>query len=296
MDYLCETVGLTKSYKTGLGLDNVSIQLERGKIYGLVGVIGSGKTTLMRILAGLVLPTSGSFTLHGRAGFLFERAVGYDTLTLAQNLAVSQKIRGSGGKDRVNGISERAGLQRDEMYKIYRNTSEATKKRYGVALALLSDPELMVLDEPFAGMDSSGVRDFQKVLRELQHSTGVTMLVSAHNLSSVYRLATDFIFLHNGRVIQLMTYNELVSRCGQTLELRTNRPDDTYVFLQRKLSAEAFKRNEDGSFTIYALDIKQETVNDWMYQQGIIVESLEQKGKSIDDFFLELTRGGARYV
>jgi ABC-2 type transport system ATP-binding protein len=234
-DYVLETVGLTKKYGTLTALSDVNIRLRRGHIYGFVGSNGAGKTTLMRIVAGLARPTSGRISLFGaqnerenmenrrRAGFIIEQPVFYGDMTAVQNLKAQGILQGklsNSGKSalkadrkKIQELLSMAGLSGDTQRKRLRNYSTGMKQRYGIAFALLGNPELLVLDEPFNGLDVEGMDDITKLFSGLCEENGMTIFISSHQLNRLHQLATDFIFIHNGKIIEEIDGAQLDIRC-----------------------------------------------------------------------------------
>ena len=210
---------ISKRYGKQQALDHVSFTLESGHIYGFVGNNGAGKTTLFRILAGLVAPNSGSITLLGastpkelraarrKVGFLLPRESFSEDLTALQNLMAFQRLRGYHDENE-------AGLDEDHArrWKL-QSLSTGEFQRVAIAAVQLGSPQLLVLDEPQNGLDPTAVHEFRQHILAMQQE-GMTVILSSHILSELYLLATDFIFIHHGRILRTMIKSALDEQRG----------------------------------------------------------------------------------
>ena len=220
-------VSLRRERMTFTALEGVDLNLEAGHIYGLVGNNGAGKTTLMRIIAGLVLPSGGTFTLFGanserelfsarqRMGALIARPTGYDHLTLRQNLASQAMLIPEDRRADISALCDMVGLEEGPQNRRLWMASTGEKQRYGLAAALLGSPELLLLDEPMNGLDPRGIVDTRELLLRLNREKGMTILISSHLLTELHQAATDYLFLHRGRVLETVTAGELDRRIGE---------------------------------------------------------------------------------
>ncbi|HPM08031.1 MAG TPA: ATP-binding cassette domain-containing protein, partial [Bacilli bacterium] len=204
-DIVVETKGLTKKYGTTLALNNVSISVHRGEIYGFVGRNGAGKTTLIRVLTGIANPTSGSFTLLGAAtkneqkearkhiAAMVETPALYMNMTAHDNLRTTLILKGLKDESLIRSRLEEVGLS-DVIAssKKAKDFSLGMKQRLGIAMALLGDPELLILDEPTNGLDPEGIREMRELLVNINKSRNITMIISSHILGELSKLATRF--------------------------------------------------------------------------------------------------------
>lgn len=223
--------GLTKVYGAKRALDGVTFGLESGRIYGLVGNNGAGKSTLLRLITGLSRPTSGSIRLFDshnerelrrarqRTGALVERPAYYRDMRVSQNLrAQAMLCRRQPKAAEIEALRERVGIGRNQIGDPrLSQCSLGQQQRYGIAAALLGEPELLILDEPINGLDPSGVQEVREYLREVQ-AQGITILISSHLLEELYKLATDYIFLDQGRIIEQITAKVLDERLAENQE------------------------------------------------------------------------------
>ncbi|MHB0878147.1 MAG: ABC transporter ATP-binding protein [Anaerolineae bacterium] len=228
MNTTIATSGLTKRYGSRAAVDDLTLQVGEGEIYGFLGLNGAGKTTTIRMLLGMVRPTSGSASVLGVAvrpgvtdvwanvGYLVETPHAYPDLTVRENLEAVRRLRHLSDGGVVERTMEHLALGR------YANQRAGTlslgnAQRLGLAKALLHAPRLLVLDEPANGLDPAGVVEVRELLRDLAHRQGVTVFISSHILSEVARLATRIGIIHEGRLIEEVTADELEQRCRRWL-------------------------------------------------------------------------------
>jgi ABC-2 type transport system ATP-binding protein len=232
MSEVLRTHDLTKRYRGKTALEKLNITLEEGHIYGLIGLNGAGKTTLMRLLAGLSEPTEGSFSLFGsrtpaelcrarrRVGFLIEKPIAYENLSLRRNLILHASLLGRVDRKELDALQQQLDITDAKVGRRYGLCSMGEKQRYGIAAALLRDPALLVLDEPVNGLDPAGVKELRELLLRRNREKGTTMLISSHILEELQLLATDYLFLHEGKLLLSLTAEELDSRLERENVLR----------------------------------------------------------------------------
>ena len=217
---------ISKRYGKQQALDHVSFSLESGHIYGFVGNNGAGKTTLFRILAGLVTPNSGSITLLGastpkelraarrKVGFLLPRESFSADLTALQNLMAFQRLRGYHDQNEAMELLTKVGLDEDHArrWKL-QSLSTGEFQRVAIAAVQLGHPEALVLDEPQNGLNPAAVHEFRQHILALQQE-GMTIILSSHILSELSQLATDYISIHHGKILCIMSKDALEEQCG----------------------------------------------------------------------------------
>ena len=221
--YVIETHGLTKTYGEVNSVSNLSIHVKKGRIYGLLGRNGAGKTTTMRMLLGLTAPSSGEIKIWGRplrgsekkilprVGSLIESPGFYPNLTGTENLRIFADLRGLKGPRFIKDALEVVNLPyRDK--KLFSQYSLGMKQRLAIALAVMHNPELLILDEPINGLDPIGIAEMRGFIRELCDSTGKTILISSHILSEIALLADDIGIIDHGVLLEEESLEELEDR------------------------------------------------------------------------------------
>jgi len=220
MDEIIKTDKLSKSYKEVNAVDSVSLNVRKGEIYGFLGLNGAGKTTTIRMLLGMIRPTSGTSYLLGKKvdagnqqlwksiGYLVETPYSYPELTVRDNLEISRRLHNIADKNSVDSIIDKLQLTayRDRKAK---NLSLGNSQRLGLAKAMLHNPEILILDEPINGLDPAGIVEIRKLLQELSMNQGVTVFISSHILGEVARLADRIGIIHQGRLVQEVNANKL---------------------------------------------------------------------------------------
>lgn len=205
MEYIITTDNLCKVYKDMRALDNVTIHIPKGSIYGLIGNNGAGKTTLMRIFSNLQSQTSGTFEKEEnmKVGAIIESPALYPTLSARGNLKYQLKITGCPGKNVKEKVSELLNLVHlQNSRKLVMNYSLGMKQRLALAMALVGNPNFLILDEPMNGLDPSGIKDMRSIIMDLNQKYGVTIMISSHILGELQKVATDYGFLKNGMLIR----------------------------------------------------------------------------------------------
>jgi ABC-2 type transport system ATP-binding protein len=240
--YAISAEGLTKRYGAVCAVDDVSLRVGRGEIYAFLGLNGAGKTTTIRMLLGMIRPTSGAAYLFGKpvhanardlwaqVGHLVETPHAYPELTVRENLEVFRRLRGLRDPTTVERVIERLALT---AYADRRagTLSLGNAQRLGLAKALLHDPALLLLDEPANGLDPAGVVEIRELLRELAHERGVTIFLSSHLLSEVARIATRFGVIHQGYLLEELSADEMERRRRRWLTVDALDRDSAQVTL-----------------------------------------------------------------
>ncbi|HEX6307531.1 MAG TPA: ABC transporter ATP-binding protein [Longimicrobiales bacterium] len=232
-EHAVRTDGLTRRYGDVTAVDGVSLRVGRGEVYALLGLNGAGKSTTMRLLLGMVRPSAGSAEVLGtrvsasasevwrRVGHLVESATAYPELAVRENVRVAALLHGVRDEGPIVRVIELLGLGEYERRRA-RTLSQGNLQRLALAMALVHEPELLLLDEPISSLDPAGVVEIRELLRNLARERGTTVIVSSHILSEVERLATRIGILHRGRLIQELGAAELDALRERRLEIRTH--------------------------------------------------------------------------
>ncbi|MBS6195786.1 MAG: ATP-binding cassette domain-containing protein [Clostridiales bacterium] len=213
MDSIIKTKNLCKHYKETVALDQVSLNIPKGSIYGLIGNNGAGKTTLMRILSNLQNQTSGSVTKaeNIKVGAIIESPALYPTLSARGNLKYQLRITGCPGKNVKEKVSELLSLVHlKDSKKLVMNYSLGMKQQLALAMALAGNPDFLILDEPLNGLDPEGIKDMRSIIADLNQKYGVTIMISSHILGELQKVATDYGFLKNGVLIREFSSSDIV--------------------------------------------------------------------------------------
>jgi ABC-2 type transport system ATP-binding protein len=293
-DVVIETQGLTKRYRALTAVDRLTLRVRRGEVYGVLGPNGAGKTTTLRMLVGLVRPTSGSATILGappgspdglaRIGALIEAPGFYPFLSARDNLRVMAMHAGTGAR-RVDTVLEEVGL-RDRAEDRFGTYSQGMKQRLGVASALLKDPDVLILDEPTSGLDPKGMAEMRDFISGLGDD-GRTVLLSSHLMPEVEQVCDRVGVIHRGALVREGTIDEL--RGGQSLLVRAE-PLERASRLLESLPAVTGVSTRDGAMSVTADPAEASDINGALVAAGIAVSELRPERASLEDVFLELTR------
>jgi len=301
-EHVLKTNSLTKSYHGVNALHDVSVTLEAGRIYGLIGQNGAGKTTLMRLVAGLSFPSGGNIELFGQTG---ERALQVErkrlgcmieypsltpNMTAKENLKLHRIMRGIPNKEVEDELLELVGLS-DTKKKKAKNFSLGMKQRLGIAIALLGNPELLILDEPINGLDPLGVVEIRNLLKKLCEEQQMTILISSHNLPELYQTATDYIIIHKGEVKQALTLAGLEERCKHHILISCDQPEKLVSVLEMKLNTTNYKVMPDKTVKLYDYLDEKERVARTLFENGIIVTNLSNEGDTLEGYFVSIVGG-----
>lgn len=239
MSSVLSTKALSKRYKKHMAVNGVNMNIERGDIYGFVGENGSGKTTVIRLITGLIFPHSGGFELFGvnnrsksigkarsRIGAIVESPSIYMNMSAYDNLKTQCTILGINGEDKILSVLNDVGLE--ELYsekKHAGNFSLGMRQRLGIAMALLGDPEFLILDEPMNGLDPAGIVGIRELILKLNRERGITFLISSHILTELSLVATKYGIISKGKLIKEITSEQLHNECSKTTVISADDPD-----------------------------------------------------------------------
>ena len=291
---IVETHSLTKRYGSGvLAVDSVDMSVRRGEVYGFLGPNGAGKTTTLRMLVGLIRPTSGTATVAGHApgdpaglakiGSLIESPGFYPYLSGRENLRVVADLVGVSHK-RVEEILDLVELSTRAGRK-FSTFSTGMKQRVGVAAALLKDPELVILDEPSNGLDPQGMAEMRKLIKDISDSDR-TVLISSHLLGEVEQICDRVGVISNGRLVIQSTVQELVGEEGVLVKAQP--VEQAQVVLTRMFGPEAVSR-QNGSIHLKTTPQNSIEINRQLVAAGVGVSELRPYERSLEEVFFQLT-------
>ena len=274
--------------------------MRQGAIYGLIGRNGAGKTTILRMIAGLASPTAGEIALFGetgkralymtsRIGTLIETPGLYPNMSAAENLRLKCLALSVRKKGVIAELLDTVGLSGAGNKRV-KNFSLGMKQRLGIALALVGDPDLLVLDEPINGLDPQGIVEVRETLARLNRERGITFIVSSHILEELSKIATDYGIIHNGVLLQELTQEELLTRCSERIELRTDDTKRACVVLE-EMSIRSYKVADAGTIQIFERLNDSGSITMQLAQKGIKTLSITVRNEALEDYYLNLTGG-----
>lgn len=301
-DFVLETNNLKKIYGKQIAVDNVNIHLKKGRIYGLLGRNGAGKTTIMKMILGLISQTSGEINLFGnklsgnekliypRIGSIIETPGFYSNLTGTENLEVFARLRGTISKDAIKKSLKFVDLPYSDK-KVFSSYSLGMKQRLGIANALLNDPELLILDEPTNGLDPIGIAEIRDFIKKLSSEQGKTIIISSHILSEIALMADDIGIIHQGNLLEESTLADLKMKNQKYLSLQVSSLPNTINILERKLNISNYSVKEDNFVRIYDTNHEPSLISEILVQSGIKVSKLQMCCDNLEDYFKKLTGG-----
>ena len=297
-----ETSGLTKAFGGKMAVDQFDMHVGQGDIYGFIGRNGAGKSTVMRMLAGLAAPTDGEVREFGmqpreasasrRIGALIESPGLYGSMSATDNLMMKALALGlADPKDKVRDLLDLTGLG-SVGSKATKNFSMGMKQRLGLALALLGSPDLLLLDEPLNGLDPEGAREIRRLIMRLNDERGITVVVSSHVLEQLGKMATRYGVIREGRMVREMSAAEVDQECSDFLQLEAANPTLALAVLQERFAGLRFQSMPDGAIRVFG-GADAGAVGAVLNEQGIAVRGLYAHRRDLEEFFVEMM--GAEY-
>ncbi|ACO84100.1 ABC transporter ATP-binding protein [Clostridium botulinum] len=301
-EYILNTTNLSKKYKKDFVVNSVNISIKRGEIYGFIGENGAGKTTFIRMITGLVAPTNGEIKLFSREkgdeldnvrkriGALIERPAFYPYMTAYENLEAFRIEKGIPGKECIDKILKSVGLYEDRNKKL-KNFSLGMKQKLALAIALLGDPEFLILDEPINGLDPMGIKEVRELLKKLNKEKNITMLISSHILGELYQLATCYGIIHKGKLMEQITLKELDEKCKRSLSIKVDDVNEAATILETELSTINFKILPDDTIKLYDYVDNPRLVSSTLTKANIIIDQIMPNESNLEEYFINLVGG-----
>ncbi|ENQ3081178.1 ABC transporter ATP-binding protein [Bacillus cereus] len=303
MSAIIKTTNLTKIYGNQKSVDNLNINVNQGEIYGFIGRNGAGKTTTIRMLLGLIKPTSGKIEIFGedffknqkeilrRIGSIVEVPGFYENLTARENLLINAKIIGVHKKNAIEEALEIVGLQH-ETKKIVGKYSLGMKQRLGIARALLHYPELLILDEPTNGLDPIGIKEMRKLIKSLAQERNITILISSHILAEVEQLVDHMGIIHEGKLLEEIALDTLRKTNRKYLEFQVNDDNKAAMLLEKQFHIFDYEVHDEGNIRVYSHFGQQGQINKMFVQNDIEVLKIMMSEDRLEDYFTKLVGGG----
>ena len=299
-----ETVDLAKQYGKQFAVSELNMHVKKGEIYGLLGRNGAGKTTTIRMAMGLLQPTKGEVKLFGekltvptkqifnRIGALIEAPAFYENLTAKDNLKIIADLRGTQSRDCIDRALMLVNLE-NETHKKVKQFSLGMKQRLGIAMALMHEPEFIILDEPTNGLDPVGIQQIRLLIQKLCAEKGTTILISSHILSEIEQMANTIGIIDHGKMIEELSMDEIRRRNRHYVKMTVSDMNRTVPLLEKELCITDFEIVSEREIKIYQIETDFEKVNHLLNQSGVGVSEISMNKGNLEEYFLRLTGGNS---
>ena len=298
MEAVLRTEHLTKTFGNKAAVNDVSMTIEKGDIYGFIGKNGAGKTTLMRLVLNLIFPTSGTIELFGeskltkanlsRTGSLIEAPTLFLNCSARENLKRFAILYGADNNDIENVLKE-VDLT-DTGNKKAGKFSFGMKQRLGIAIALLGNPDFIILDEPVNGLDPEGMKEIRDLILRLNREKGTTFLISSHLIDELSKVVTKYGIIRYGVLVEEISAENLKKKCTHTLKITVDNVDGAKAFLSAAYGNDCV--SVDGG-TVVISDHNDESaeINKKLFESGFSVSGIETAATDIESYFIEMMGG-----
>lgn len=302
-ELLLQTRNLTKQYGRHRAVDDVNMHIKKGAIYGFIGRNGAGKTTCLKMISGLSTPSYGEIEMFGykgknlqkvrsRVGCLIEAPGLYGNMSAYDNLNIKCKLTGIKKKGYIEELLKTVGLDTVGEKKT-KHYSLGMKQRLGIALALVGEPDLLILDEPINGLDPQGIVEVRETIQKLAKERGMTICISSHILEELSKLATDYGIIHNGCLVQELTREELMKKCSERIELTLDNPKQAIPVLD-DMGFNSYQVIDKEHIHIFERLGESASLNMELAKAGIPVKGISITSEELENYFLRLTGGDNR--
>lgn len=299
MKYILTTNDLTKNYKKHCAADKINIHVKKGEIYGLIGRNGAGKTTILRMISGLSNASSGSYSINGKTnaelvkekkkvGALIEAPGIYPNMTAYENIKIKCIALGKNNDEYIESMLKIVGLDKAKNKKT-REFSLGMRQRLGIALALVGDPELIILDEPINGLDPQGIAEMREILLKLSKEQGITIIISSHILDELSKIADSYGIIHKGKLIDEMTTQQLNDRCSEFIGLKTN--DNQQAVQLLKEMGVVQLTTDNNAIKIKNSNLCNEEIVDRLVKHGVKISEIYSNRLTLEEYYLNMTGG-----
>lgn len=303
MTYIVKTNQLTKVYEGKEVVSAVNMHVKKGEIYGFLGPNGAGKTTVMKMLTNLTKPTGGDIEIFGekltdqsyevlkRLGTIIEYPIFYENLTAKETLELHCEYMGYYDKKEITHVLDLVKLTNTEKKRV-KDFSLGMKQRLGIARAIITKPELLILDEPINGLDPVGIKELRELFKMLCKEYGITIIISSHILGEIEQLADTIGVIKNGRLITEVSMNAVNHSQADYIEVIVNDGKKAAFIIEKELHITNFKLMEENSIRIYESTASQKVLTKTLIEHDIEIEGISKKTSSLEDYFLKLINGG----
>ena len=292
MEVILKTNNLTKVYGVRKVVDGVNMTIKKGEIYGFIGKNGAGKTTFMRMILSLTSITKGKVELFGgkrieevgcKIGSLIEAPGLYKNATAYENLKRFSILYGA-DESKINEILKFVNLHKTGKKKA-KDFSLGMRQRLGIAIALLGEPEFLVLDEPINGLDPKGIKEIRDVILKLNKEKGITFLISSHLLDELAKVVTRYGIIDNGVLLEEISAEELIENCKNKLIIKTNNNEKAKKLIVNEYSVKDIEIN-DNTLVLYSNLDNSAEINKLLIDKGIKVSEIYTKVDSLEEYFI----------
>lgn len=299
MNTVLEMTNITKKFGNHLALKNINMTIHEGEIYGLIGRNGAGKTTLLKLITQLIEPDQGIISLFGsqgdkkltkalrRSGSVIETPVAYDQLSAVDNLRYYCKLRGVVNPDAVIEETLKFVNLSDTGKKKFKDFSLGMKQKLGIAIAILTRPDFLILDEPINGLDPLAIVEFRKLIRRLNQELGMTIIVSSHILEELYQVATRFGIIHEGVIVKEISKQDFDHLSQDFIILDTPEANRASLFVQEQLNYQ-IKVVNDGTIHIFTDPDKINQIIKSLVQENIHISGIHYSRQNLETYFTNL--------
>lgn len=293
---------VTKEFKNKAVLKGVSFNIEAGDIYGLIGENGAGKTTILKLIVNLLKPTSGNIQVLGKEikkdsydylrniGALIDEPVFYKKLTLYENFKVHCEYLGFYDEEKLESVLKRVGLHNKKGKKI-KELSFGEKQRLAIAYALITEPELLILDEPTNGLDPIAIVELREILLKLNREFNTTIIISSHAINELETLVNKVMFLKNGEIVENGLLEEIKEKCSVYIEIEVEDSSKALAILEKELNIRNMKLINKGTIRVYEALEERKNILSTLVKNDVEVLSFNMVQISLEEYFIRKVRG-----
>ncbi|MFS1516201.1 ABC transporter ATP-binding protein [Bacillus sp. SCS-151] len=299
MTFILKTNQLTKVIEGKEIISNVNMKVKKGEIYGFLGPNGAGKTTIMKMITNLFKPTSGEIEIFGekltntsyeilkRLGSIIEYPIFYEKLTAKENLELHCEYMGYHDKSSINHALQLVNLKNVDD-KLVKHFSLGMKQRLGIARAIITKPELLILDEPINGLDPVGIKELRDLFKMLSKEYGITLLISSHILGEIEQIADTIGIIKDGKLIEELSMDNVRQLNTEFIEMIVTDCKRAVFVLEHTLSISNFKIIDEKCIRIYDSKISQSEISKALILKDVAIESITKKNNTLEEYFLKM--------
>lgn len=300
---ILKTKQLTKAYTGKMAVEGINMMIKKGEIYGFIGENGAGKTTLLRLITSLILPSSGEIELFGssktedllqartRIGSMIETPAFFPKMTARENLEYYRIQRGLANDNEIERVLQLVNLS-DTGRKKFHQFSLGMKQRLGLALAIMGNPEFLILDEPINGLDPTGMIEFRNLIKQLNEELQTTILISSHILSELAHIATRYGIIHQGKMLKEFTQEELAEDIRGFISIKVNDAQKAGSIIRSMLDITNFEVISDDEIHLFTFFEDPSIVIEILSSNGIKVYSSNEVKINLEDYFVSVINAG----